>query len=92
MNNYLEKGLYVIEKYSKQLSMLPNDVKLGINVIDSLDTDYFMGGKHQFLLYQTPLKLHIQKNMHFLYKQDFYKYEQKEIDDLIIENPCYRYG
>ena len=42
MNNYLEKLFYIIAKDSKQLIMLPNDVKLIINVIDQLDTYFFM--------------------------------------------------
>ena len=29
--------------------------------------------------------LHIQKNMHLVYKQDLYKDKQKEIDELFIE-------
>ena len=42
VNNYLEKGFYIIEKDSNQLSFLPNDVKLRINLIDQMDTDFFM--------------------------------------------------
>ena len=34
VNNYLAKGFYIIENYTKQKNMLPNDVKLIINVID----------------------------------------------------------
>ena len=33
----------------------------------------------------TIKKLYIQKNMHFIYKQDFYKDKKKEIDELFIE-------
>ena len=33
----------------------------------------------------TIKKLHIQKNMHLIYKQDLYKDKQKETDDLFIE-------
>ena len=40
MDNYLEKWFYIIEKYSMQKSMLPNDVQLIINMIDQLDTDF----------------------------------------------------
>ena len=29
--------------------------------------------------------MHIQKNMHLIYKQDFYRDKQKEIDELFIE-------
>ena len=52
--NYLVKGFYIIERESKQTFMLPNDVKLIINVIDQLDTDFFHGKKNQFHPYQTP--------------------------------------
>ena len=40
VTNYLPKLFYIIEKYSKQKIMLPNDVKLIINVIYELDTDF----------------------------------------------------
>ena len=63
--------------------MLPNDLKLRINVIDQLDTDFFMA-KNQFFLSKHHQKLHIQKNMHFIYKQDFYKDKQKEINELLL--------
>ena len=45
MNNYLEKGLFIIEKDSKQSSMLPNDVKLGIHDIEQLETDFVVKKK-----------------------------------------------
>ena len=45
VNNYLEKGFYIIERYPKQNSMLINDVKLGINVIDQMDTYFVMAKK-----------------------------------------------
>ena len=66
--------------------MLPNDVKLRINVIDQLYTDFFMAKNKAFYsLSNTKKKLHIQKNMHFIYKQDFYKDKQKEIYEIFIE-------
>ena len=40
LNNYLEKGLFIIEKDSKQLSILKNDVKLKIHAIGQLETDF----------------------------------------------------
>ena len=46
--NYLEKGFFIIENDSKQKNMLPNDVKLKINVIDQLDTDFVLAKKKQF--------------------------------------------
>ena len=42
MNNYLSKRFYIIEKNSNQLSMLPNYFKLRINLIDQMNTDFFM--------------------------------------------------
>ena len=33
----------------------------------------------------TIKKLHIHKNIHFIYKQDYYEDKLKEIDDLFIE-------
>ena len=42
MNNYLEKGLFIIEKDYKQLIILPNDVKLIIHVIDQLKQYFIM--------------------------------------------------
>ena len=48
MNNYLAKELYIIEKDSKQKFMLPNDVKLIINVIDKPDTDFVGAKTNQF--------------------------------------------
>ena len=86
MNIYLSKGFYIIENYSKQLSIIPNDVKLGINVIDQLDTDFFMAKKKAISSVEnTTKKLHIQKNMHLIYKHDFYKDKKKETDELFIE-------
>ena len=52
MNNYLEKGLYIIEKDSKQKRMLPNDVKLRINMIDQMDTYFVMAKKRKFIRIQ----------------------------------------
>ena len=42
VDNYLEKGLFIIANNSNQLSSLPNDVKLIIHVIDQLETDFVM--------------------------------------------------
>ena len=78
MNIYLEKVFYIIEKDSKQKCMLPNDLKLRINVIDQLK-------QSNFSVANTIKKLHIQKNMHLINKQDFYKDKQKEIYTLFIE-------
>ena len=48
VDNYLSKVFYIIENYSKQLSMLSNDVKLMINVIDQLDTYFSWQKTKQF--------------------------------------------
>ena len=86
INNYLSKGFSIIEHKTKQLSLLTNSVKLRINMIDQLDTDYVMvKNKAISALAKIIKQLHIQKNMHMTYKQDFYKDKQKEIDDLFLE-------
>ena len=48
MNNYLAKLFYIIEKDSKQKSMLPNDVKLIINMIYKMDKDFVIEKTEQF--------------------------------------------
>ena len=78
MNNYLAKWLFIIEKDSKQLSIIPNDVILRITVIDQLETEIYSVAK-------TIKKFHIQSNLHLIDQQDFYKYSKKEIDDPFIE-------
>ena len=73
MNKYLAKIFYIIEKDSKQKCTLPNDMKLRINVIDKLDADLVM----ENIAYS-------EKYICLIYKGDFYKDKQKEIDDLFI--------
>ena len=85
VNNYLEKSFYIIENYSKQLSMPPNDVKLRIYVIDQLETYFSWQKNSNFLCSKHHQKLYIQTNMHLLYQKYFYKDKQKEIDELFIE-------
>ena len=86
IKNYLAKGFYIIEKDSNQLSTLPNDVKLIINLIDQMDADFFMAKNKAISSLSNKInKLHIQKNMHLIYKQDYYKDKQEEIYDLFIE-------
>ena len=79
MNSYLARVFYIIEEDSKQKNMLSNDVKLRINLIDQIDTDVF---KEIFSVANTIRKLYIQKHMHLIYQQDFYKDIQKELGDL----------
>ena len=69
INNYLSKGFSVI-KQKKQLSLLPNDVRLRINMINPLDTDYFMvKNKAIYAVANTIKTLHIQKNIYLIYKK-----------------------
>ena len=42
IKNYLSKGFFVIKQGSKQLSLIPNDLRLRTNLVDQLETDYFM--------------------------------------------------
>ena len=74
INNYLSKGFYIIEKGIKHIRLLPDDVRLRINLNNQLDTDYFMV-KHNTIsaVANTIKQLHIHKDMHVFYKQDFYR-------------------
>ena len=77
INNYLSKGLYIIEQGSKQLNLNPNDIILRINLVDQLKTDYVMVKNESLSAIKNTIKpLHIHKNMHMTYKQDFYKTKQ----------------
>ena len=49
INNYLEKGLFIIENDSKHLSILPNDTKLIIYAHDALK-QILLWQKHTNLL------------------------------------------
>ena len=61
-------------------------MKLKINLTDQLDKDYVMvKNKAISAVSKTINQLHIQKDMHMIYKLDFYKNEEKEIDNLFIE-------
>ena len=85
INSYLEKVLYIIEKGTKQLILLPSDVRLMVNLNNQLDTNYVMAkNKAIFAVSKTIKQLHILKDMHMIYKQDFYKETQNEIDDLFL--------
>ena len=78
INNYLSKGLSIIEQNKKQLSLLPNDVKSRNNMINQLDTYSFMvKNKAISALANTAKQLYIQKDMHMIYKQYFYKNKEK---------------
>ena len=61
-------------------------MKLRLYVIDQLETYFVMAKNIEISSIANTIKqLHIQKNMHLLYQQDFYKDKQKEIYKLFIE-------
>ena len=78
MNNYLAKGLFIIEKDYSQLRILLNDVKLIIHAIDKLETDFVMA-KNTVIssVANTVKKLHTQYDLYLIYKQYFYNNKQK---------------
>ena len=66
--------------------MLPNDAKLRINPINRLDKYYvIVKNKAIYAVEKITKQLNIQKYMHMIYKQYFYKNKEKEIDDLFLE-------
>ena len=86
INNYLSKGLYIIEQGTKQLSVIPNGVILRINLNNKFDTDYFMVKNKAISSVENTIKeLHIQKDMYIIYKQDLYNNKEKEIYDFFLE-------
>ena len=48
INNYLAKVFYIIEKDSNQFSLIPNDVKVIINLINQMDTYFSWQKTKQF--------------------------------------------
>ena len=72
-------------KNSKQLSSLPNDLKLRINAINQLET-YVVIAKNTAIssVANTINKLHIQSDMHLIHKQNLYHDKQDEIDTLFM--------
>ena len=73
VNNFLAKGLFIIDWGSKHSSMHPNDVKLRIHVIEQLETDFVMEkNKAISSVANTMNKLHSQSDLHLTYKQNFY--------------------
>ena len=87
INNYLSKGFSIINRGSKQLKSIPNDVTSIIVLVDQLNTDYVMVKNDALKNTANTIKpLNIYKNMHMTYKKDFYNTKQKEIDDLFLEH------
>ena len=80
INNYLSKEFLIIEQGTNQLIFLPNDVIFQINLNNHLNTYYVMvKNKVIFAVANTIKQLHIHKNMHIIYNQDFYKTKEKNI-------------
>ena len=50
-----------------------------------MGTDFFMAKNKSISHVEKSIKNHIQKNMHLIYKQDFYKDKQNEIYDPFVE-------
>ena len=73
-NNYLARGLFIIEKDSKQLNIILIDMKLRIHAIYQLEIDFVMAKNTAIhSVANTIKKLHIQSYFHLIYQQDFYK-------------------
>ena len=61
---------FIIENKSKQLSSLPNDVKLRIHSIDQLEKYFLCKKTQQFSsIENTMKKSHIQSNLHLIYRK-----------------------
>ena len=74
INNYLSKRLFIINRGSKHLNLIPNDVLLIIKLIDQMKTDYKMVKNEALSAIANTIKpLYIHKNMHMTYKQDFFR-------------------
>ena len=70
INNYLSKNIYIIERGTKQLSFILNDVILIINLNNQLDTYYVMvKNKAISAVSGTSKQLIIHTDMHMIYKQ-----------------------
>ena len=54
-------------------------------MIDQLETDFVMAKNTAIFSVANTIKMHIQKNIHFIYKQDFYKDYYKEIYELFTK-------
>ena len=86
INIHLSKLIFIIEHGFKQLNLIPNDVRLRINLVDQPKTDYVMVKNEALSAVANTIKqLHNNKNIHMTYKQDFYKTIESEIDGLFLE-------
>ena len=84
VNNYLEKCLFIIENNYKQLSILSNDVKLIINAIEQLEPGFVMAKNRAiYSVANTKNKLHIQYDLHLIYKTSIVIHMMKSLPFLI---------
>ena len=68
INDYLSKVLYIIEKGSNKLSLLPNYVRLRINLNNQLNTDFIIAKNTAISVVSNTIKqLHIHTDMHMIY-------------------------
>ena len=67
-NNYLLKVFFMIEKDSKRLRIIPNDLKSIIHAIDQLEKYFVIAKKIIYSVANTIKKFHIQSDLHFIYK------------------------
>ena len=80
------KTVFIIEDNSKQLSILPNDVKLRINAIEKPKTDYILAKNIEiYSVANTINKFQIHSDFQMIYKQNFYYDKQDGIDTLLDE-------
>ena len=67
---YLAKGFVILEHNYKQLSSVPNDVKLIIHAIDKQKTDYIMACTTENIsAAKTMKKLHINSPLSYVYRK-----------------------
>ena len=86
VNYYLEKGFVILEHNYKQLSSVPNDVKLGIHAINKRKTDYIMSCYTAISSVKNTIKkLRIMSALHSVYQQNLYHDKQDMIDELFYQ-------
>ena len=86
VNIYLEKGFFIIEHNSKELSSILNIFNLIIHAIDHKESDFVMARSTAISsVANTINKLHMQSDLHLIYKQKFYHDKQDEIDTICDE-------
>ena len=69
-----------------QLNLTQNDMRLIIDLVDQLETDYIIVKNEAISAVVNTIKqLHIHKNIHMTYIKDFYNTKEQEIYDLFLE-------